>query len=354
MKHSKLNYLLIGVLAVLASCHKDKIVPANKIPAAQRAGVYILDQGNLGKPNSALTYYDYSTKVLTPDIFSSVNGRGLGNTANDLEVYGSKMYIVTDKSGTVEVVDAKTARSIKTVLFQNADKTSKEPRDIAFYKGNAYVSLYNGTVAVMDTSSFAISKTITVGNDPEQLAVANGKLYVANGGGLNYPNVDNTVSVIDLASLTVTKTLVVGPNPYAVSADANGHVFVTAYGVYGTSNSTLSVINDVTDAVISKTDFTGGPFTYNGNTAYYLDADGSVKTYNTQTLTAGTTSFIADGTTFTAAYAIKADPLTGEVFITDAIDYNSNGTLYVFDKTGKKEYTITTGINPGTIAFVNK
>ena len=51
---------------------------------------------------------------------------------------------------------------------------------------------------------------------------------------------------------------------------------------------------------------------------------------------------------------LTVDSITGEVFIADAKDYSSNGTLYAFDKTGKKEYSIVTGINPGKITLVNK
>lgn len=355
MKTFKLNYLFVPVaLAItLASCHKDKKVTPDT-PTAQRAGVYVLDQGNLGKPNSALTYYDYTTKILTPDIFNTVNGRGLGNTANDLKIYGSKMYIVVDKSGTVEVVDSKTAKSIKQVLFKNSDLSSREPRDIAFYNGNAYVTLYDGNVAVMDTTTFTVSKYIPVGRNPEQLAVSNGKLYVANGGGLSYPNVDSTLSVIDLTSLSETKKINVGSNPYAVSVDKYGNVFVTAYGVYGVSNATLSIVNSTTDVLTSKINFSGGPFSINGDNAYYIDSDGSVKIFNVKTFTSTTTNFITDGTALTAPYAIAVDQLTSEVFVTDAKDYNSNGLLYAFDKTGKKEYSIVTGINPGSIVFVNK
>lgn len=356
MKQIKLSHLFIAAALIISttSCHKDKIQPNTGTPTAQRAGIYILDQGNLGSPNSALTYYDYTTKTLTPDIFKSVNGYGLGNTANDVKIYGSKMYLVVDESGTVEVVNAKTSKSIKQVLFQNADKTSKEPRDIAFYNGKAYVSLYNGTVAVMDTTTFAISATIPVGRNPEQLAVANGKLYVANGGGLSYPNVDSTLSVINLSTNTVTKTINVGPNPYAVSVDSNGDVFVTAYGVYLASAATLSVVNSTTDVLTSKTNFSGGPFAINGDNAYYIDSDGKVKVYSVKTFATTNSNFISDGTTLQAPYAVAVDAISGEVFVTDAIDYNSNGTLYAFDKTGKKEYSITTGINPGAVIFVNK
>ncbi len=358
MKHIKLSYLLltIAVAGSLASCHKDKMVNNQGTPKAERAGLYVLDQGNLGSPNSASTYYDYTTKNLIPDIFLSVNGQGLGNTANDAKIYGSKMYLVVDKSGTVNVVNAKTAKLIKQVLFLNNDlnKTSQEPRDIAFYNGKAYISLYNGTVDVMDTSTFTVSKTITVGRNPEQLAVANGKLYVANGGGLSYPDVDSTLSVIDLNSLAVTKTINVGPNPYAVSVDSYGDVFVTAYGVYPTSNSSLTIVDSKTDAVKSRTDFTGGPFSINGDNAFYIDIDGKVKIFNVKTLATTNTNFITDGTSLTAAYAVATDPLSGEVFVTDAKDYNSDGLIYAFDKTGKKEYSLTVGINPGTIVFVNK
>lgn len=358
MKSRELSYLFIAaaLAGTLASCHKDKVVQPAK-PTAQRAGLFILDQGNLGSPNSALTYYDYTTKTLTPDIFLSANGQGLGNTANDIEVYGSKLYIVVDKSGVVDVVDPKTSKIIKQVLIQDASKKSLEPRDITFYKGNAYISIYNGAngeVGVMDTTTYTISKYIAVGRNPEQLAVSNGKIYVANSGGLSYPDVDNTVSVIDLTSLTETTKITVGSDPYAVSADRYGHVFVNAYGVYGTSNPSLSIINSSTDALVSKADFDGGPFSIVGDNAFYLSSAGQVQQYNVKTLTNSTTNFVTDGTTFTAAYAVFADPLTNEVFVTDAKDYNSNGLVYAFDKTGKKEYSLVTGINPGSILPVNK
>ena len=357
MKTSKLNFkyfLIAQIFAVtLASCHKDKITTPPSKPTAERAGLYVLDQGNSTKPNSALTFYNYTTKQLTADIFTTVNGQGLGNTANDIKIYGSKMYITVDKSGVVYVLDPKTAKIIKQIPFKTGDN-SREPRSIAFYKNNAFISLYDGNVAVMDTATYAVSKYIPVGNNPEQLSVANGKLYVANSGGLNYPNVDNTVSVINLTTFTVIKTITVGDDPYAVTVDGYGDVFVNAYGVFGATNASLTIIDSNTDAVKTKVDFGGGPFAINGDNAYYIDSDGIVKVYNVKTAATSNSGFVTDGTTFTAAYAVAADPLTGEVFVTDAKDYNSNGLIFAFDKTGKKEYSLTVGINPGSVVFVNK
>ena len=84
MKQIKLNYLLIALAftAVLASCHKDKITPTPDTPTAQRAGLYVLNQGGITHNNSTLTYYDYTTKLLVPDQFSVGNGGAiLGDTS---------------------------------------------------------------------------------------------------------------------------------------------------------------------------------------------------------------------------------------------------------------------------------
>src|SRR5471030_1031417 len=119
---------------ILASCHKDKnITKPDATPVTD--GFYVLNQGLFNDNNSTLSFYNYTSKQTTADIFSSVNGRGLGDTGNDVEIYGSKMYIVMNVSSTVEVVDAKSAKSLKQIkLFNGA--TPRQPRDVAFYKNH--------------------------------------------------------------------------------------------------------------------------------------------------------------------------------------------------------------------------
>jgi YVTN family beta-propeller protein len=357
MKNLKLSILLTAVTLtfILASCHKDsKVVPRPSV--APTTGLYVLNQGIFNDNNSTLSFYDYTSKQVTPDIFSSVNNRGLGDTGNDIEIYGSKMYIVVNVSSTIEVVSAATAKSIKQIKIVNGTK-GREPRSIAFYKNNAYITSYDGTVAVMDTTALTVSKYITVGANPEQLAVSNGKLYVANSGGLNYPNVDTTVSVIDLNTSAVIKTITVIADPVSVTADTFGNVYVLSLGTTignTTINPGMTVISSSTDAVESHPVVNLGynvPMVVLGNFVYYVTGDNKIATYNAKTQTVGSSDFITDGTTITTPYALAGDPLTGEIFVTDAKDYSSNGTLYAFDSTGKKEYSVTVGVNPGKIAL---
>ncbi|HEY4323392.1 MAG TPA: DUF5074 domain-containing protein [Mucilaginibacter sp.] len=352
MKNLKSSLLLATAFTlILASCHKDKKVTPVTVPVT--SGLYVLNQGLFNSNNSTLTFYDYTAKKATSDIFSSANGRGLGDTGNDIEIYGSKMYIVVNISSTIEVVDAKTAKSIKQIKLFNGT-TARQPRDIVFYKNNAYVTSYDGAVAVIDTSFLTSPQYINVGRNPEQLAVANGKLYVANSGGLSYPNYDKTVSVINLATNTVTATITVGVNPQNVVADANGNVYVLSAGDYGSNPSSLAIIDDNTDVVKSQTNFDGSGMIIQGDNLYFITSANKIIVYSATSHTITNSNFISDGTAITTPYALAADGTTGEVFVTDAKNYTSNGAVFAFDKTGKNEYSFTAGINPGKIALFNR
>lgn len=45
--------------------------------------------------------------------FRSLNRRGLGDTANDMAIYGEKLYIVVNVSSQIEVIDLQSGLSLK-------------------------------------------------------------------------------------------------------------------------------------------------------------------------------------------------------------------------------------------------
>jgi hypothetical protein len=157
--------------------------------------------------------------------------------------------------------------------------------------------------------------------------------------------------VIDLASGTVTKTLTVVTNPQYVAADAYGNVYVQSIGNYGNVGPSLAVIDDNTDQVKSQTNFDGSNMIISGDNLYFVTSANKIVVYNVKSQSVTNQSFVTDGTAITTPYALAMDSSTGELFVADAKDYTSNGAVYVFDKTGKKEYSITVGINPGKIAL---
>jgi len=359
MKQFKLKYLLVTLsfVSILAACSKNDPAPGPDGGSSnQTAGVYILNQGNFNQNNSTLSYYDYSAKTLTADRYLTANSTKLGDTGNDLGIYGTKMYIVVNNSNLVNITRASTAKLTKQL-------TISQPRYLAFYRNYAFVSSYNGTVSVIDTTSLTITKTITVGRSPEQMTVANGKLYVANSGGLDYPDLDKTLSVIDLTTLTEIKKITVTTNPITITSDRYNNVYVLSVGNYGGDathpavSAGLTVVNALTDEVRSQTNVNLGyniPIMAQGDFVYYPTADNKIAMYNARTQSLERANFIVDGTVITSPYAFAFDTTTGQLFIADAKDYSSDGTLYAFSATGQKLSSIITGINPGRIALLNK
>jgi len=351
-RHSYLFYLLMLITA-LASCKKDnKDEETGPLLTSEHKGIYILCEGNFNMNNSSLVYFDYDKQELTDDQFDAVNKRGLGDTGNDIQIYGSKMYIVVNVSSTIEVVNPKTAASIKQIDIKNGD-TGRQPRNIVFYKNKALISSFDGTVAVLDTASLIIDKYITVGRNPEQMAIVGDKLYVANSGGLDFDNPDKTVSVVDLTTFTETKKITVGLNPQYVAADKYGDIYVLATGNYTDIPSTMTIIDSQTDEVKSQSAFAAGSIDIVGDYAY-IGAGKAVLVYNVKTEKIEKENFVTDGTSLDYTYGVTVDETSGEIFVANLITSSINGEIICFDKNGKKRYSIKKGINPKRIAFLKK
>ena len=356
MKRSLIQYVCAGLLLVLASCHKDDTSPVT--PPVVTTGLYVLDEGLFNANNTMLTYYNFSTGTASTDFFASVNGSGLGDTGNDIVIYGGKLYVVMNVSSYVEVADALTAKEIKKIDLKDGS-TSRQPRYAVGYKNKLLVSSYDGTVAVIDTTTLTIDKFITVGSNPEQLVVSGDKLFVANSGGLNYPNYDSTVSVIDLNSFTEKGKIVVGLNPGKMAADNNGNVFVVSSGNYSDVFPKIVHINAASEAVVGSVDSSVYIIRCSGDKLYATGGygvDQKVIVFNTSDLSVSKNNFIADGTAITSTYGLNIDDETGDVYVTDAKDYVSPGEVFCFDKTGTKKFSFSTtpGINPDKVVIIKK
>lgn len=349
LKNKALTHLLTFtlLLVILSAC--DKPEPPAPTPVAPEEaaanGIYVLCEGVWQMNNSTLAFYDFAQGDFNADIFLSTNGRGLGDTGSDLQLYGSKLYCVVNISETVEVMN-RSARSIKQISL-----SGKQPRKIAFYQGFAYVSCYSGDIIKIDTATLEIVATQQAGSNPDGLCVANGKLYVANSGGLNYPNYGNTVSVFDLATFTPAATITVGLNPTRIAADAYGDVYLVCNGNYGSVPASFLRINSQTDEVAHTFDFPATNFAISGNLAYlyyydYSTQHSAIKVLDLASETIINDNFISDGTIIQTPYAIAVNPANGDVYISDVYQYTTNGDVYCFASDGRKKFQFEVGVNP--------
>ena len=65
-------------------------------------------------------------------------------------------------------------------------------------------------------------------------------------------------------------------------------------------------------------------------------------------------NFISDGSEndITVPYGIAIHPDTGDIFVTDAKNYVSSGTLYCYDSRGRRKWSVRTGDIPAHIVFL--
>ena len=383
----KLKYLLLPILlvaAALAGCREDEVVvpaeyePIPDAPAADTdiRGFYLVNEGNMGSNKCTLDYYDYLTGVYARNIYAERNPnviKELGDVGNDIGIYGSKLYVVVNCSHKVEVLDARSGVRIGQVDIPNC-------RYVRFHRGKAYVSSYVGPVQLgadapkgavyqVDTLSLAITGQVTVGYQPEEMETVGDNMYVANSGGYRAPEYDNTVSVIDLAGMRQVELIPVGINLHRVRKDCYDRLWVTSRGDRLSRPSRLYVMDRIpgTDRmeVTDTLPVACSNMAIHGNLLYFYAAEWSDLT-GSNTISYGiidirtkevvSTNFITDGTEREIAmpYGIAVHPETGDIYLTDAKNYVSSGTLYCFDSQGRKKWSVRTGDIPTAITFLHK
>jgi YVTN family beta-propeller protein len=347
-------FKIIFLLLLLVSCKKKKVSENDVNTNFLSNGMMVLCQGLFQQNNSTISWVDLATGSSDDLFFTNRTGRLLGDTGNDMKVYGGKIYVVVNVSSTIEVLDRSTGNSIKQISMLNG-LIAKQPRSIAFHGSKAYITCFDGYVDVLDTVSLTITDRIQVGANPEGLAISNGKLYVSNSGGLNSPNLDSTVSVINLSSNQEIKKITVGKNPGTVKVDTQGDIYVIARGNYSSIPSRMVKINAQTDVLESTFSFDASGIEVMGNdflinSFNYSTSTNNVSVFNTLTESISNSSFI-DNSHFTTFYGMQYRPSNNKIYCFDAMGYSNTGYVRVFSVSGVYESSYHVGLNPSKIIF---
>ena len=336
-------------------------------------GFYLLNQGNMGSNNATLDYYDYAEGAYWRNIYPERNPgvvSELGDVGNDLAIYGDRLYAVINCSNLVEVMDASTARHIDAVSVPNC-------RNIVFDGEYAYVTSYAGPVqldpnarlgyvAKVDLRTLQVVDTCTVGYQPDGMAVSGGRLYVANSGGYRPSDYENTFYVVDLDSFDVVGSIEVTDNLFRIVADAYGRLWVSSRGDNYSAASSTWLVEPAREPSASRVecipDLLNSAMALCGDSLYICSSQFSYSTqkYNVsyavidvRSRNVVTRNFITDGTQsrIVRPFGIAVNPVTREIFVTDAGDFVTPGTLYCFSAAGTLRWSVTTGDIPAHMVF---
>ena len=375
--------LLLWLLPLcLFSCREDEYVTYmtdedTGVPSAEEThfdGLYILNEGNMGANRCTLDYLDLSGTDSTIHYYRNIYAernpstvKELGDVGNDIGIYGSKLWIVVNCSNKVEVCEARSTRRLGQVNIDNC-------RYLAFDGGFAYVSSYAGPVQVaensplgrvykVDTLTLQKVDSVVVGYQPEEMAIVNGKLYVANSGGYRVPIYDNRIMVIDLATFQVIKEIEVDVNLHRLLADSHGQLWVSTRGNYYDVAPALYCLKD--DKVVARLEVPISSMTIVGDSLYYIGttfsyADGGYRKdfgivdVALQRCSVAVLFEAPEIKNITLPYGIIVNPQDRDFYILDAKNYVSSGELLHFDADGRFLWRVSTGDIPSRGVFLER
>lgn len=360
----------------LTGCEREKetipsesnIVDYNPGQSNTVKGLFILNEGTMGQNNCSLDFFNCTNGAYHTNIYPERNPSiplALGDAGNNIAIYKNRIFALVKDF--VEVMDAETAKHIGEIKVSGC-------RDIKFSGNKAYISTYSGgkqdaelnnnlgQILEVDVNTLNIERRVDVGFQPEEMAIVNNKIYVANSGGFIYPKYDNRVSVVSLDSFEKIKDITVEVNLHRVEAGSNGKIYVSSRGNYGDIKSDIFVIDTQTDKVTGSLGIPASEMCMDGNLLYITSSEWSNELnnftikyalYDTEAGQKVSDHFIATDVEkmIKVPYGIAVNPENKEIFIADAGDYKTPGHVFCCKNDGTLKWKSTAGVIPGHFAF---
>ncbi|MBQ6046645.1 MAG: hypothetical protein IJL38_03350 [Bacteroidales bacterium] len=351
----RIMIMMAAAVVLAAGCKKENPKPEGDNPEAL-GSAWVLNEGGWGANEASISRLDIENGAVKNGYFASCNGRGLGDVAQDLAEYGSKMWCVVWGSNTVEVIDKASGKS------RQIDMGRRGPRYVAFDGGKAYVSCYTpASVVKIDTATLAIEGVCELsGLPPEDLCVAGGKIWVVNGytnDASGNPMYDSTLAVVDLATFSEERKIVVGVNPTKVAKVSEGRVAVAYTGNYGETPGGLAIVG--TDGVIQRQvgitttnlDTKDGQI-YLYSATYDASWHSTYKFYRVDSESGEATEILTGiAGNFSETYypyAINVNQTTGDIYVSGA-GYGTNGDIYCYSSSGSQKWKAEVGVLPSKV-----
>jgi len=345
------NYfiLLMAVLVLVTACNKKNTDPIeNDLPD----GVFIVNQGAFNSANASLSYFETANKVLHNSLFEEVNLVSLGDVAQSILVRNDLSYIVVNNSGLIYCIDNKTAS------FQGKISGLTSPRNILFVNDEkAYVSdFYSRNITIVNPKTFKITGEISVNRTSEEMVMVGDKAYVANWSAYSQDLKNDVIMVINTNTDELVDTLKVGIEPNSLVVDKDNNIWVLCSGGYtNDENPSLWKINGMNGEVIKT--FTFGVLELNpislkingnGDKLYFLNEGIFSMSIADDQLPGLPLINQESGMAFSC---LGVDPENGDLYAGDPKDYQSEGVVYHYSKSGELIDELQVGIVPGAFGF---
>lgn len=317
-------------------------------------GLFICNEGNFQYGNATLSYYDPATNQVQNEVFFRANGMKLGDVAQSMTIYDNKGWIVVNNSHVIFAIDLNTFK----LLGHIEDLTS--PRYIHFVNDEkAYVTqIWDNRIFIVNPKKYEITGYIQVpdmtmeSGSTEQM-VQYGKYVFCN-----CWSYQNRILKIDTETDEVVDQLTVGIQPTSLVLDKYDKLWTVTDGGYegspfGYEAPALYKIDAATFTVEKQWKFKLGDapseIQLNGerDKLYWINNDIWCMDVTDNRVPVRPFLDYRD----TKYYGLTVNPVNGEVYVADAIDYQQQGMIYRYSPEGKLIDDFNVGIIPGAFCW---
>jgi YVTN family beta-propeller protein len=344
---------LILLLYLFSGCMKDDSWVIDHLQQGKvdlsGGSLFVVNEGNFMYGNATLSVYDTLKNAVQNDLFYKVNGLPLGDVAESMTIWKTKGYIVVNNSGKIYVMDTGNGKYTGKITGLTS------PRFIHFVNDQkAYVTdLYAGKITIVNPATNQITGSISCSSHPstEEMVQFGKLLFVTCWSG------DKTVLVIDTESDQIVTEITTGIQPCGIVKDRYNKIWVLCQSLPGNGSASLAQlqrIDPITRTIDQSFTFPLGAkpvklsLDGTGENLYYLLGKDLFK----MAVLAGKlpeVPFLSMPSK--VLYGLGVDPANGNIYISDALDYQQPGMIARYSATGRLLHTFKAGIIPGRFCF---
>lgn len=321
---------------------------------APDGALYICNEGNFQYGNATLSVYDPTSRQVENEVFFRANGYRLGDVAQSMTMFGGRGWIVVNNSHIIWAINPHNFR--ETGRIENLNS----PRFILPVEADkAYVTqLWDNRICIVNPLTYEITGYIPV---PEMAAGTGSTEQMVRVGQYVYCtcwSYQSRVIKIDTETDRVVGQVEVGLQPRSIVADRNGSIWTLTDGGYegspqGYEEPALVRINGESMTVDARYQMPLG----SAPSALTVSADGSVlywieeDVWSMKIDSASLPSRPLIPSRGTRYYALTVSPADGNIYVSDALDYQQQGVVRRFSPEGVPVDEFYVGVTPGNFCW---
>ncbi len=344
--------ILFFFILLFTACQKDfGEVNTEESDYMYGKGVFIVNEGIYGQGNASISFYSYESNSMHNAVFYTANQRPLGDVATSMLRNSEYVYIVLNNSAKIEIVRLSDFVSVKSISLHHL------PLFITAINENyAYLSnlSYPG-FHLIDLNAAAYVQDVHTGKSTQKILAYQDYCFFTNWSNYYTSANNNTVQRIDMQTHQLEDSIIVGKEPNSMVLDKNNKVWVLSSGGYlGEEFPRLVCFDPLSlqkekELVFPSKSMSPNALCVNpaGDSLYFLNTSVYAMSVNDSIIP--TQAFIEAGTRNFYAMSIAPDK---RIFLSDALDYQQNGNIYIYSPSAKLLHQSKAGIIPSSFCFV--